>query len=83
MSFPATPETFFGTFHILYGHGSELTQFSSLAYCELYFAVAALALRVIPRLELFETTIDDVKYHHDLFVPMAHPDSKGVRVVIK
>ena len=37
------------------------------------------ALHVIPRMTLYETTIDDVKYDRDLFVPLVKKGSKGVR----
>jgi hypothetical protein len=55
----------------------------SLAYCELYVCLAALVLRVFPHLELFETTVEDVEYDHDLFVAGVKPSSKGVRVIVK
>ncbi|KAF2667975.1 trichodiene oxygenase [Microthyrium microscopicum] len=55
----------------------------NLAYCELYVALTALILKVFPRLELFETTEADVKYDHDMFVPMPYKGSKGVRVLVK
>ena len=54
----------------------------SLAYCELYIAVALFALKVFPRMTLFETTEEDIKYDHDMFVPMTKEDSNGVRVEI-
>jgi hypothetical protein len=54
----------------------------SLAYCELYLALSALTLRVFPRMRLFETTVEDVAYHHDAFVPAVKESSKGVRVTI-
>jgi hypothetical protein len=41
-----------------------------------------MALKIFPRLILFETTEEDVKYAHDLFVPMTKEDSKGVRVLV-
>lgn len=59
-----------------------LTSSDSLAYCELYIATAALVLRVLPRMRLFETTVDDVRYDHDLVVSQPKKGSKGVRVVI-
>jgi hypothetical protein len=34
-------------------------------------------------MEMFETTVEDVKYHHDLFGPEPRPDSLGVRVLMK
>lgn len=55
---------------------------TSLALCELHIALAALALRVLPRMRLFETTQDDVVYDHDMFIPMPKPSSNGVRVTI-
>lgn len=54
----------------------------SLACCELYIATAALVLRVLPRMSLYETTVDDVRYDHDLIVSQPKKGSKGVRVVI-
>lgn len=49
----------------------------------MYISVATLALRVWPRMKLYETSIDDVRHDHDLFlVPMVKKDSKGVRVTI-
>lgn len=44
--------------------------------------VAALTLRVFPRMELYETTADDVRYDHDLMIPMPRKGSKGIRAVI-
>jgi hypothetical protein len=32
---------------------------SSLAYCEVYIMAALVALRIIPRARLFETTVED------------------------
>lgn len=54
----------------------------SLAYCELYLAIAVMALKILPKMTLFETTEEDVRYDHDLVVPMTKKDSKGVRVII-
>jgi hypothetical protein len=54
----------------------------SLAYCELYIALTALVLRVYPHMQLYKTTIDDVKYDYDLFVPMTKNGSEGVRVLM-
>lgn len=55
---------------------------TSLAYCELYLMTAALALRVLPRAQLDDTTIEDVEYDHDLIVPQAKKGSVRVQVVI-
>jgi hypothetical protein len=54
----------------------------SLAYCELYVGLVALVLRVFPHLKLFETTVEDIEYDHDLFVAGVKPGSKGVRVTV-
>lgn len=55
---------------------------TSLALCEIHFVVAALAIRVLPRMTLFETTEDDVLYDHDMFIPMVKAGSKGIRVTV-
>lgn len=55
---------------------------SSLALCEIYLAVVALALRVLPQMSLFETSEEDVLYDHDMFIPMTKASSKGIRVVV-
>jgi hypothetical protein len=44
--------------------------------------VVFLTLKVFPKMGLFETTEDDVKYDQDLLVPMTRKRSLGVRVVI-
>lgn len=54
----------------------------SLALCEMYIGLAALILRVFPRMRLFETTEEDILYDHDMVVPVPKAGSKGVRVVI-
>lgn len=54
----------------------------SLAYCEIYLALALLILRVYPRMQLHQTTIDDVKLSRDLFVPVIKDGRKGVQVFI-
>lgn len=60
----------------------KLTLYDSLALCELYFAIVMLVLRVYPRMQLFETTIDDVKLYRDLFVPIFKDGRKGVQVFV-
>lgn len=54
----------------------------SLAYCELYLLTAALALRVLPRARLVDTTIEDIEYDHDLIVPQPKKGSVRVQVEI-
>ncbi|KAI0171940.1 cytochrome P450 [Hypoxylon sp. FL1284] len=65
-----------------FSKGSRICPGMNLALCELYLALAALTLRVFPHMRLFETTEEDVKYDHDMIVPLVRDESKGVRVLI-
>lgn len=58
------------------------TNISSLALCELNLSIAALALRVLPQMHLFDTVAEDLAYDHDMFIPMTK-DNRGVRVTIE
>jgi len=51
-----------------------------LAYAELYIGLAIVFRRL--EMKLFETTERDVEMYSDQFVPLPHPDSKGVRVLV-
>jgi hypothetical protein len=42
----------------------------------------AMALRVLPKAELYNTTIEDVKYDHDAVVPHTTKGSIAVRLVL-
>jgi cytochrome P450 len=63
----------------------------NLAYAELYSALASIFRRYggpespgpEGRLELFETSIDDVEMAADMFIPFVKKGSKGVRVFVK
>ncbi|KAH8671569.1 cytochrome P450 [Xylariales sp. PMI_506] len=66
-----------------FSKGSRACLGMNLAFCELHLALTALTLRVFPQMHLFETTEVDVKYDHDMFVPLTSDDSKGVRVTIE
>jgi hypothetical protein len=55
----------------------------SLALCEIHVAVAALVLRVVPKMTLYETSSEDVEYDYDMFIPMPKRSSKGIRVMIE
>lgn len=55
----------------------------SLAYAEVYMALAAVIRTFGDRLELFETTAEDVEIYHDVFVPVPKAGSKGIRVLVK
>lgn len=54
-----------------------------LAYCELYISMAALALRVLPHMNLHDTTVSDLEYDHDQLIAMTKAGSKGVRVAMR
>lgn len=54
----------------------------SLAYCELYIALTAIALRVLPHMTLYQTTIADVAYDHDQLIALPVEGSKGVQVIM-
>ncbi|PYH42563.1 cytochrome P450 [Aspergillus saccharolyticus JOP 1030-1] len=65
-----------------FSRGSRSCVGMNLAYCNLYVALAALAVRVLPRARLYQTTVEDVAYDHDVFVGVPKRSSKGVRVVV-
>lgn len=43
---------------------------------------AAMTLRVLPRMRLYETTPDDVAYDHDLMIPVVRRGTNGIRAII-
>ena len=53
----------------------------NLANAELYLTLATVFRRF--NIELYETTARDAEIAHDFFIPHAHADSKGVRIVFK
>jgi len=53
----------------------------SLAYAELYIAIAALIRRFGYRMSLFQTTTDNVEIARDFFVPWPRGE-KSVQVLI-
>lgn len=54
-----------------------LTAHASLAYAEMYLAVATVVRRY--NWEMYETTVDDIVCKHDFFVAVADLETKGVR----
>ena len=56
------------------GH-QVVSSWVSAAHCELYLALTALVIRVYPHLQLYETSIEDVRYYYDIIVPMAKKGS--------
>ncbi|KAK4998302.1 hypothetical protein LTR66_002448 [Elasticomyces elasticus] len=61
----------------------------NLAHAELYLCLCAVFREYGgpgdqgPRMELFETSIEDVEFKYDLFVPYPKIDSKGIRVLLR
>ncbi|KAF4960769.1 hypothetical protein FGADI_712 [Fusarium gaditjirri] len=55
---------------IAFSKGSRGCLGKNLALCELYLSLTALVLRVMPYMRLYETTERDVRYDHDMFIPM-------------
>ncbi|GJC90649.1 cytochrome P450 monooxygenase tri4 [Colletotrichum liriopes] len=66
---------------ISFSKGTRKCLGMSLAYAELYLALAAVILRVVPRMQLYDTTKREVEYDHDLGVPVP-VSTRGVRVKI-
>ena len=58
-----------------------LTVAFSLAYAEMFLTIAAIFRKF--DIDMFETTIDDIKIERDFFVAAPKLDSKGVRAVVK
>ncbi|KAF4333911.1 cytochrome P450 monooxygenase oxidoreductase [Fusarium beomiforme] len=68
---------------LTFSKGSRGCLGKNLALCELYLSLTALVLRVMPHMRLFETTERDIRYDHDMFIPMTENGSTGVRVIIE
>ncbi|GME42310.1 cytochrome p450 [Neofusicoccum parvum] len=66
-----------------FSKGSRQCVGINLAYAELFIGLATLVRCFGDRLELYECGVEDVRYHHDAFLPAVRPDSKGVRVLVK
>ncbi|KAL6921196.1 hypothetical protein ACHAPO_006104 [Fusarium lateritium] len=69
-------------FLISFGKGSRACIGENLAYCEVYIMAALMAFRVVPRARLYETTIEDLTYDHDLIVLQTKKGSISVRIAI-
>ncbi|KAL1959777.1 hypothetical protein VTO42DRAFT_1363 [Malbranchea cinnamomea] len=67
---------------ISFGKGSRSCIGENLAYCEVYLMAAIMAMRVLPRARLYETTLEDVTYDHDQIVAQTKKGSISVRVTI-
>jgi hypothetical protein len=61
---------------------ADFSFFSSLAYCEVYIMAALVALQIIPRARLVDTTVEDISYDHDLIVLQTKKGSISVKIQI-
>ncbi|XXG96814.1 Mitochondrial succinate-fumarate transporter [Hypoxylon texense] len=69
-------------FLISFGKGTRSCLGTQLAYCELFIMAAVMAFRILPRAQLYETTVEDIRYDHDLVVPQTIHGSIAARIVI-
>ncbi|KAK4159811.1 putative cytochrome P450 E-class, group IV [Cladorrhinum sp. PSN259] len=68
---------------ISFGKGTRACLGEHLAYCEVYVMAALIAMRVIPRAKLVNTTYEgDLKYDHDMIVPRAKNGPVSVYIKI-
>ncbi|KAK3387782.1 cytochrome P450 monooxygenase-like protein [Podospora didyma] len=70
-------------FLIAFGKGSRSCGGEILAYCELYIMVALVAMRIIPRARLYETSLEDITYDHDQVVLQTKKGNISVRIKIE
>ncbi|KAL2211572.1 benzoate 4-monooxygenase cytochrome P450 [Sarocladium strictum] len=77
------PDYKLSKFLIAFGKGSRSCIGEQLAYTEVYHMAALMALRVIPRATLYETTMEDITYDHDCIVVQTKKGSISVRIKIE
>ncbi|XEV07013.1 hypothetical protein FSHL1_012300 [Fusarium sambucinum] len=68
---------------LAFSKGSRGCLGKNLALCELYLSLTALVMRVMPHMTLYNTSERDVRYDHDMFIPVTVKGSTGVRVTIE
>ncbi|PLB36812.1 cytochrome P450 [Aspergillus candidus] len=66
-----------------FSRGSRQCIGINLAYAELYMCIGLLVRRLGSRMELFETTLEDVEIHFDRFVPTPKDGTQGIRVLVR
>ncbi|KAL4778870.1 cytochrome P450 [Aspergillus varians] len=66
---------------VAFSKGSRMCIGMHLARSEILLVISNLLRRM--SFELFETTVEDVRVVHDIFIPFVKMDSKGVRLLIK
>jgi Cytochrome P450 len=83
LSFSKGTRQCLGIKYVLPFFPGSMANTGSLAYAEIFICLAALVLRLGDRLELFETTTEDVELHRDVFAVRPKPGTKGIRVLVK
>ena len=79
---PKTPEGIpLERFMVSFGRGTRSCLGINLAYIELYLTLGMMFRRY--KFELHESDVEDVTLAHDVFIPVAKLDSKGLRVLVK
>ncbi|KAH3947888.1 hypothetical protein HBI56_189310 [Parastagonospora nodorum] len=68
---------------IAFGKGSRVCIGMDLAYCELYVMGALMAMKVLPRSKLVDTTREDIAYDHDQIVVQTKKGSISVKIEIE
>ncbi|KAL4876966.1 cytochrome P450 [Aspergillus karnatakaensis] len=66
---------------VAFSKGSRQCIGMHLARSEILLVISSMLRRM--EFELFETTIEDVRVVHDIFIPFVKMDSKGVRLLVK
>ncbi|KAL4756646.1 cytochrome P450 [Aspergillus foveolatus] len=66
---------------VAFSRGSRMCIGMHLARSEILLVISSLLRRL--NFELYETTVEDVRVAHDIFIPFVKTDSKGVRFLIK
>ncbi|KAK3989318.1 Cyrochrome P450 monooxygenase [Cladorrhinum sp. PSN332] len=68
---------------LAFGKGTRSCLGEHLAYCEVYIMAALVAMRIVPRARLVNTSYDrDLKYDHDMIVPQSKNGPVAVHVKI-
>lgn len=65
---------------VTFSRGTRRCLGINMAYAELYTVIANVFRKC--DLQLHETTLKDVSFYKENFLPAPYPDSKGVRVVV-
>ncbi|KJZ74709.1 hypothetical protein HIM_05826 [Hirsutella minnesotensis 3608] len=66
-----------GRYLFTFAKGSRQCVAMQLAYAEFYICMAALTMRVLPFMELYQTKLSDIEYDHDEVIAKPKRGSKG------